>query len=171
VLVQHDYASEVMAAEVDSEKQRYSAARYVQMQRDVFMGVVDAMDAEERAKFERRRVEFMRYIHRLAPDEQTAFWAENDELISKGDLWVVPTPEEAEEARQRVLARIDEIRADAARPMFKARLIELDPALRNALALDEDRMPTDDEMLGLPGFPELGDDEDGEEEEQDEVEG
>lgn len=138
----HDRAEiDVGHAEVDLDRERYSPAKYVALQRSIYLGE----NPEQKG-----RAEFSRYILSLCGTELDEYWLETDQLISNGALWTVLTPEEVEAARQRVLARKDEIQADAARPMHRS---EMAPALRNALVADADRMPTVDELLDLPAFP------------------
>ena len=94
-----------VAAEVDSERQRYTAARYVEQQRS-------AMDGDHTG-----RREWARFIRSLSDEDYGMFFAEVDELIEAGGLVAVLTDEQKAEARERVLARKDEIQADNARLM------------------------------------------------------
>jgi hypothetical protein len=145
-LVHDSTELDVGHAEVDLDRERYSPAKFVALQRSIYLGE----NPEQKG-----RAEFSRYIRSLRGSELDEYWLETDQLIDGGALWTVLTPEEVEAARQRVLARKDEIQADAARPMHRS---EMAPALRNALVADADRMPTVDELLGLPAFPAVEED-------------
>lgn len=138
-------SQEPVAAEVDNERQRYSAGRYVAHMKGALLGN------------EIGRGEWSRYIRSLPADSCEEFFGEVDALIERGELWQVLTPEEKADCVRQVLARKDEIQSDASRPMHRS---EMDAGLRNELFQSADRMPTHDELLGLPSFPDIGEDND-----------
>lgn len=130
-------------AEVESERERYSAARYVQHQRA-------AMDGD----FTGRR-EWALAIARMSPEDRQAFFDEVDMIIWSGGLVAVLTTEQIEEVRQRVLARKDEIQSDNARSM--SNFGEFNAQVVHAVADDPDWQPENSGLDedGLPAWPEL----------------
>jgi hypothetical protein len=89
------------AAEVDNLRERYSAKAYVAHLKAAMNG--------DRKGF----CEWSRVIHAMSPDDARLFYAEVDGLIEIGELVHVLTPEQVEEARAKLMANIEEWRAQS----------------------------------------------------------
>ena len=125
------------AAEVEDQRERYSAARYVQCMRAAMNG--------DRSHFK----EWQRHIHALSPEDYGAFMWEVDLLIMAGRLTAVLTDEQMAEVKERVLERKDEIIA-MTMPTGAVPVATMHEII-NGTYKDEDGMDED----GLPAWPEL----------------
>lgn len=82
------------AGEVDADRERYSAARYIDHLRDALH--------RGNAK---GRPDWLKYINRLSPDDYLSFMLESDALIEQGALVHVLTAEEQEQVKARVIEK------------------------------------------------------------------
>jgi hypothetical protein len=141
------------AAEVDSERERYSAKRYIEHLR--------ACEDGDRRGFP----EWSRYLLNLAPDDYRVFSGQVDQLMADGALFMVLSPEEQALAASNARAKRDELIADELRRAQSTGPSGLPMELVNR-AICDDYQPTQADLMGLPAWPDIeegDDDEDSEE--------
>jgi hypothetical protein len=150
-LVHDEHTLDVQSAEVDNERQRYSAERYI----DHLL----ACEGGDRTGFR----EWSMYLLRMQaerPDDYAHFMSEVDVLMESGRWHTVLTPEDkakaaqaAYEKRFEIIAGLEKrgetfgIAASAANRMVS------DLPLGEAVIVQDD--PTTEELLGLPAWPDI----------------
>jgi hypothetical protein len=137
-------------AEVDNERQRYSAERYIQH-------LLDCENGDHTG-----RAEWSRFLLGMNADDYASFFGQVDALMEAGEWHTVLTPEDKERAAATSRAKRFEILQGLERRGPSG----LPASLANKGL--GDYQPTQDELLGLPAWPDLGDEnEEGENDEED----
>jgi hypothetical protein len=145
-------------AEVDNERDRYTAARYI--------AHLKACELGDRRGFKEWSQRLLK-MRQESPDDYEVFFRQVDELIEAGEWHTVLTPADkviaAENARAKRFEIIEglERSGPSGLPMSIAnRMASTTHVVEYPALLDTCQdQPTADEMMGLPPWPDLGDDE------------
>ena len=133
------------SGEVDNLTERYSAKAFIAFQRRLLNGDRTGVD------------EWRRVINAMSPEVREPWQLEVDWRIENGELVAVLTPEQMDEVRANALANYDKVHAGLLRPI---RDEGVDIATMNAV-MNGTYVDPDDED-GLPAWPELDDEQGGE---------